>query len=590
MQTLWQDLRYGARMLAKKPGFTLVAVLTLALGIGANTAIFSVVNAVLLRSFPYQEPDRVMMVWEKRVRENKNDNVVAPADFTDWKTRQQVFEGMAAQIETTLDLTGDGEPERILAGNVSASFFNVMGVKLALGRDFLPEEEQPGHNQVVILNHSLWQRRFNADPQIIGKKITLSNVPYEVIGVLPPSFWFPNQELALWYPLDFTTQGMRTRTSHFLNVFARLKPGVTLEQARAEMERVGAQLQQEYPEENQYHSAYVIPLREQLVGDVRRALYILLTAVGLVLLIACANVANLLLARAATRQREVAIRTALGASRARLVRQFLTESLLLALLGGGLGTLLALWGVALLTWAMPKDSIPRLTEAGLDGRVLGYTLAISLLTGVLFGLVPALQASKPNLNKTLKEGGRSGELRQRVRGMLVIAEIALALVLLVGAGLMMRSFSKLTDVSPGFEAKNVLTVPLALPDARYRTGAQVRGFYQQLIEKVRALPGVSAVGTTSHLPLSGQDSRIGINIRTRTHSAGAEARALAGDQSRLFQHSENPLAGRPSADGTGHPRGGAAGGITESHAGRTLLATPKSGGQAPAFWRRSGMA
>jgi predicted permease len=515
METLWQDLHYGLRTLLKKPGFTCAAVLTLALGIGANTAIFSLVSAVLLRPLPYPEPDKLVMVWERRIREGVNDNAVAPADFRDWRARNQVFAHIAAQNDIPLDLNEGNEPERIATGQVSASFFEVLGIKPMLGRGFLAEEEQAGRNRVVIMNHDLWQRRFGADRSVIGRRISLSGVLFEVIGVLPPSFRFPNEELALWIPLDPNTERMQTRTNHFLSVFARIKPGVTWEQAQAEMERIGAQLMQEYPQENDNHAAFVIPLREQLAGDLRRPLLILFAAVGLVLLIACANVANLQLIRAAARQKEIAVRAALGASRWRITRQLLSESLLLALLGGMLGTLLALWGVSVLRALLPQD-ILHLTGAQLDWRVLSFTLIISLLTGLLSGSAALLQTAKLNLNDVLKQSGRgAGHTQQRTRSAVVVVELALAIVLLIGAGLLIRSFWKLQRVSPGFDPQNVLTAQIALPSARYREPQQVTRFFQQLGEKLRAQPGVQAVGAISILPLGGGMSRTSIAIEGR---------------------------------------------------------------------------
>jgi putative ABC transport system permease protein len=514
MDTLWQDIRFGLRMLLKNPGFTAVAVITLTLGIGANTAIFTVVNAVLLRPLPYDEPDKLVMVWERRIREGSN-NTVAPADFRDWQARNQVFAHMAALVEAPLDLSEGNEPERVVAGQVSVSFFEVLGVKPMLGRGFLAEEEQAGRNRVVIMNHDLWQRRFGADRSIVGRRISLSGISCEVVGVLPPSFRFPNEELALWLPLNPNAQGMQTRLNHFLSVYARFKPDVTFPQAQAEMERIGTQLRQEYPQENDNHTAFVVPLREQLVGDLRRPLLILFAAVGLVLLIACANVANLQLIRAAARQKELAVRAALGAGRGRIAQQLLTESALLAALGGALGMLVASWGVESLTALLPQGVL-HVTGVRLDLRVFGFTLGISLLIAVLSGLAALLQAASVNLNHTLKEGGRgAGHTHQRTRSMVVVVELALAIVLLSGAGLLIRSFWKLQRVPSGFDPQNVLTAQVALPSARYREPQQAARFFQQLSEQVRALPGVQAVGAISILPLGGGWSRTSIAIEGR---------------------------------------------------------------------------
>ncbi len=515
LETIWQDLRYGARMLRKNLGFTVVTVITLALGIGANTAIFSFVNALLLRPLPYAEPDKLVMIWERRLGEGTNSNVVAPADFRDWCARNQTFTHLAALVETSLDVHEGDEPERVTAGQVSASFFEVLGIKPMLGRSFLAEEEQAGRNRVVIIDHDLWQRRFGADRNIIGRRISLSGMSVEVVGVLPPSFRFPNEELALWLPLNPDAQSMQTRTNHFLSVYARLKPGVTLEQAQIEMERIGAQLMQEYPQENDQHTAFVIPLHEQLTGDLHRPLLILFAAVGLVLLIACANVANLQLIRAAARQKEIAVRVALGAGHWRIARQLVTESALLATLGGAAGLLLAWWSVGTLAALLPQG-ILHFTGVQLDLRVFGFTLLIALLTGVFSGFAALLQVAKVNLNDTFKEGGKGVvNTYQRTRSAVVIFELALAIVLLIGAGLLIRSFWKLQQVSPGFDPQNVLTAQIALPSAHYRESQEVARFFTQLSERVSALPGVQAVGVTSNLPLGGGSPRTSIAIEGR---------------------------------------------------------------------------
>src|SRR5262245_57422464 len=419
---------------------------------------------------------------------------------------------IAALTKISVDLSGGNEPERVRAGLVSASFFEALGVKPMLGRGFSAEEEQEGRNGVVIMNHDLWQRRFGADRNIVGRRISLSGTPVEVVGVLPPSFRFP-EAVELWLPL--VTSGRQTRSNHSLEVYARLKPGLTLSQARAEMERIGEQLRQEYPQENENHTAFVVPLREELAGNLRRPLLILFAAVGLVLLIACANVANLQLIRAVARQKELAVRTALGAGRWRIARQLLTESALLTAPGAILAMLLAWRSVECFTSLLPQGVL-HVTGVRLDWRVYGFTGAISLLTAALSGLAALLQAFNVNLNHMLKEGGRgAGAMRQRARSAVVIVEVAMAIVLLIGAGLLIRSFWKLQSVSPGFAPENALTAQIVLPSARYREPEQRALFFQQLSEQARALPGVQAVGAISILPLGGGWSRTSIAIEGR---------------------------------------------------------------------------
>ncbi|MCI0403110.1 MAG: ABC transporter permease [Acidobacteria bacterium] len=530
MGSLLQDLRYSVRTLRKSAGLTTVAVITLALGIGANTAIFSVVNAVLLRPLPYSEPERLVMVWESRPQEGVYDNPVAPQDFFDWRRRNQAFEDMSAFLYSTIDLSGAGEPERIATGIVSPSLFNVLGVQPLRGRTFLPEEEEDGRHRVVVMTYSLWQRRFGGDPAVVGKVLTLGGEPFEVIGVLPRTFDFPAPGLELWRPLVPTTQQMQTRTLHSMQVFARLKPGVTLERARADMDRVAAQLAQEFPESNAVHAAHVVPLREQVVGEVRPALLLLLGAVGFVLLIACANAANLLLARAAARQREFAVRAALGAGRWRLARQMLTESALLALVAGTAGVLLAIWGVEAVRSLIPDDiAVMGLRRIPVDGRVLVFTLGLSVLAGALSGVAPAFRGWRGGLTEALKEGGRAAgatPARQRIYAVLVVAETALALVLLAGAGLMIRTFVAFLNVNPGFDRHNLLTLQVAVPQTKYDQPAEVRGFFAQLLSDIQTLPGVETAGATMLLPLGGGDARRGIEVegyeprpeeRTRAH-------------------------------------------------------------------------
>ncbi|HVG29694.1 MAG TPA: ABC transporter permease [Pyrinomonadaceae bacterium] len=502
----WQDVRYGARGLLKSPGFAAAAVLVLALGIGANSAIFSVVNAVLLRSLPYQNPERLVWVGGN-IRGGNPRASVSPPDFLDYRAQNNSFEEFAAStsIPVPLNLTGAGEPERLTGSVVTTNYFRAFGVKPLVGRTFNPEDERTVSSApAVVLSHGLWQRRFGADPAVVGKSVLIDGKSATIIGVAPQSFQYP-AGTEIWAPLSFDNPEMKVRRAHFLRPVGLLKPDVTLAQAQAEMDVIAGRLEQQYPDSNTKWSLNLVPLQEQVVGNVRASLWVLLGAVGFVLLIACANVANLMLARATARHKEIAIRTALGASRARVVRQLLTESLLLSLLGGALGVLLAVWSVDALV-ALAQGIVPRAAEIGVDSRVLGFTLAVSVLTGAIFGLLPALRASKPDLNEVLKEGGRSsvGVRHGRVRSSLVVAEVALALMLLVGSGLLIRSFVGLQRVNPGFEAENVLTLRLSLARAKYPKAEQAAAFFDQLQQRVAALPGVVAVGTVSELPLSGQ--------------------------------------------------------------------------------------
>ncbi|HYP29748.1 MAG TPA: ABC transporter permease [Blastocatellia bacterium] len=521
---LAQDLRYGARMLVKSRGFTFIAVITLALGIGATTAIFSVVNTVLLKPLPFKESDRLVIVWEEGTAQGFPRNSVSAANYIDWRDQNQVFEGMSILGRMNFNLTGVGEPERIDGRRVSANLFDLLGVKLRLGRAFLPEEDQPGSNRVVILSHGLWQRRFGSDANIIGQPLTLNGQSFTVVGVMPPQFQFPSPQDELWVPIAFTSQEAANRGNNSYEVIARMKPGVMPEQAQAEMNTIAARLKQQYPDVVKSNGSVVIPLHEQLMGDIKPALLVLLGAVGFVLLIACANVANLLLARAAVRQKEIAVRIALGAGRLRLIRQFLIESVLLAALGGAGGLLLALWGVSLLKAFIPEN-LPQVQAITVDASVLIFTLLISLLTGLIFGLAPALQSSKVNLNETLKEGGRdsaSGSHGNRIRGLLVIAEVAVSLVLLIGAGLFINSFVRLLNVDAGFRADNLLTINVVLPEMKYPDQARRTAFYSDLLSRIEALPGVQSAAVTNYIPLTLQGDTFGISIEGRPDPGPAE--------------------------------------------------------------------
>jgi putative ABC transport system permease protein len=508
METLFRDARYGFRSLWKRPGFTAIALITLALGIGANTAIFSVVNAVLLRPLPYIDSERLFVPWGSR-NETREHTVVSYPDFADWQAQTKTLEYVAAYNSSgSLLREGNVEPELISGAAVSADLFPLLKISPELGRAFTRADDQPNAPQVIVLSHNLWQRRFNSDPSILGKQIRLGSTSVTVLGVLPEGFLFPARanKTDFLRPLA-ATLGDRSlrRSSYSLRVIARLKPGVTAAAAESEMRAIGVQLEQQYPDEGFRLGARLISLHDEITWGATTPLLVLLGAVSFVLLIACANVANLLLARAASRHKEMAIRVALGAGRRRVVRQLLTESLLLSLAGGALGLLVAWWGVHLLLTTSTLN-IPRLRDAGLDTTVLAFTAVVSVLTGLLFGLAPALQSSKANLHDSLKEGGRSaagGTMRNRVRAALVVVEVALSLVLLVGAGLLGKSFLILSEVRPGFEAKHVLTTNLSLSKARYPEPEQQQAGFAEIVKRIAAIPGVEAAAFIHPIPLGG---------------------------------------------------------------------------------------
>src|SRR5579864_5092906 len=548
------DIRYAVRGLRKNPGFTGVAVVTLALGIGANTAIFTVVNAVLLRPLPFQDPGRLMMVFGTDVKRHVTDDVISYPAYLDWKAQNHSFAGMEAWAGWSFNLAGGDQPEQVYALRITPGLFSLFGVKPALGRTFLPEEQQPGRHHALLLSHDLWVRRFASDPKILGRKVTITAdtdaESYIVVGVMPAGFQYTGPHDQAWVPLVQD----RDRGHGFIRVVGRLKPGVSIRQAQAEMDTISVQLAKAYPDQQERiwngpsspspaYGANVVPLHQQMAGDLRPALLVFLGAVAFVLLIACANVASLLLARATARQRETAIRASLGASRGRLVRQFLTESLLLALVGGAAGLLLGQWGVAGLVALLSSVDLPvyGLDQIRIDYVVLGFTLLVSLGTGLLFGMAPALEGSAADLNESLKEGGRtssSGRGRAKLRKLLVVAEVALSLVLLAGAGLLMKSFLLLQRVPPGFRPEKLLTVLVGLPRSRYRLPQQQAAFFDQALERIARVPGVRSVGIVSSLPMSGDQDSDSFEIENRptpkgeSHSTGD--RAISADYFRTM--------------------------------------------------------
>ena len=510
MNTLWQDMRYGLRMLLKRPGFTLVAVITLALGIGANTAIFSFVDALLINPLALPEVNRLVAIWEKVPGQGVERNETAVANYIDWQAQSQSFENVALYSWWNANLSGIDPPERVQGYVVTTNLLDTLKVQPLLGRGFLSEEGQPGKDQVIIMSYGLWQRRFGGDPDIVNQTLTVNGIPRTVIGVMGEDYQFP-KGFDLLTPYAFRPEQAADRQSHGSLTVARLKDGVTLAAAQADMNAVAARLEKQYPQTNTGRGVALFTLLNDTVRIYQAALLVSLLAVGFVLLIACANVANLTLARAAGRAKEIAVRLALGASRWRIMRQLMTESIILAVIGGAAGILLALWGTDTLKAAMPGATVRYIIgwkNIGINFTVLGYTLGLSLAVGLLFGFAPALQASRPDLNETLKEGGGKSTAsgRHRLRSALVVAEVALSLVLLVGAGLMMKSFWHLLNTHPGFSADNVLTMQMTLPRVRYPDADKRRGFFDQLNRQVAAMPGVEAVGLVNYIPLGGSNS------------------------------------------------------------------------------------
>jgi predicted permease len=520
IEALRGDLTYAARMLRRNPGFAATAVVTLALGIGANTAIFSLCNAVLFKPLPYVEPDRIVMLSERQ-RDGKL-STVAPANFVDWRNGSQSFTAVAAVSTSSFILGGQTEAARLAGGNVSSNFFSLLGVRFPLGRNFLPDEDRPGQNRVAILSYRVWQERFGAAGDITSRLVTLNDNSYTVVGVLPPDFQFASKaadfqsrsQVDVWVPIALDPQKLQ-RGTHPLRVIARLKPGVELAQAQAELDVMAANLAQLYPEDNKDKGIAAVPLAEQVTGSVRVALETLLGAVGLVLLIACANVANLLLSRAAARQKEMAVRVALGASRGRLAQQLLTESLFLASLGGIAGFVLALGAIAALTPELPAD-LSRAAGIAVDARMLIFTAVISLVTGILFGLGPLFGTWRENAGESLKQNNRtSSGIQTRLRSGLAVAQIAVAIILLIGAGLMAKSFWALVHVAPGFRSESVLTARLSLAKSRYPDNRRIAAFERELLESLHGRPGLQSAGFATYVPLSGSDNGWSVFIEGR---------------------------------------------------------------------------
>ena len=526
LETFLSDIRYGARLLRQSPVFGAIAVIALALGIGANTAIFSSVNALLLRALPYQDPDRLVMLWEDASFASFPKNTPAPGNYFEWKAQNHVFTDMAATRGAVANLTSDGAPEQVIGRLVTANFFDVLGVSPVIGRTFTDEEDRTNPN-LALISYSLWQRRFAGDPGVVNRSIQVNGLKYTVLGVMPRDFIFRNREIDYWAPVHFSPAERANHGSHFLNVVARLKPGVTVNRAREEMSAIAKRLQQQYPDQNAKVGSVVVPIREELLGKTRLAVLVLMGAAGCVLLIACANLASLLLARAVARKREMAVRSALGAGRGRLIRQMVTEGLLLSLIGGTLGLGVARAGMTMLSKLAPPG-FAATEKPTLEGGLLLFTLGLAFATGVLFSIVPAMQISRTTLNDALRQGGRSGigGRRATTRDVLVILEVAAALVLLVGAGLMLKTLAKLRAIDIGFRSDHLLTMRTILPRDKYRDANQRLAFFERVVAGVKSLPGVEGAAYNSVLPFLAIGNTQGYNVEGRTLPPGEAGDAL----------------------------------------------------------------
>jgi len=548
MTTLLADIRFGMRMLLKSPMVTVVALVALTLGIGANTAIFSVVNGVLLRRFPYQEAERIVLVWEKSPR--RDQNVINLGNFSDWKEQNQVFTDMAVFFDRSFNLTSDGEPEEVTGQLATTNLFSVLGSNPVLGRTFANDDGGDDQPRVIVISYALWQRRFGGDKNIVGRQIAVNERPSTIIGVMPATFGWHIQRgtqaskpADIWIPFQISND-LRQRRGRFASAVARLKPGVSMDQAQQEMSTIGARLSQQYPEFNTNWSVNVVPLRTQVTGAIRRPLFILLGAVAFVLLIACANVANLLLARASSRRKEIAVRAGLGASRLRIARQLLTESVMLSLAGGTLGVLVAWWGTKALV-ALSPPALIDLKNVSVNWPVLAFTLGLSLLTGIVFGLVPALEATRFNLHGSLKEGGKNiggSAGGQRIRNLFVVTQVALALVLLVGAGLLLKSLNRLQSVDTGFNPNNLLAVRLNLLPGKYESDEKRVDFFKSAVEQMKAIPGVEAAGAINTPPFTGLYSGTNVDVDGQKLPPGQElTTGVCVTDANYFQTMQIPL-------------------------------------------------